>query len=76
MRRDAAGQEIVQRALQLTPVAGALAPSDADAIAASAISDHVLGMQGAPLAVVAEFDHPLTAIYDDGTVEVIVERNA
>jgi hypothetical protein len=74
VRRDTAGQELVQRALNLTPVAGALAPSGADALAASTFTEHVLGMQGAPLAVVAEFEHPLVAVFEDGTIEVVIEK--
>lgn len=71
--RKAVSDPRVQRALQQTPVAGALAGGPDDAVAALEVSERVLTASGAPLAIVADFRDALTVISDDSSVEILIE---
>lgn len=69
--RVGAGMEEVQRMLSLTPIAGAICASPDDALAAESLTEVKIGNQGPPLAIVAQFEHPLSVINEDGTVEIL-----
>lgn len=78
LRRDAASDELVQHALRLTPVQAILAVSSEDfkAVTDSPFLDGVpVNMtteHWRPIVIVAEgFDHPLTAVNEDGSLEIV-----
>jgi hypothetical protein len=72
IRRDAVDSDAVKDVVRITPLSAALAASPADAEAARKITDQeILGARGAPLAIVANFEHPVVAVHDDGSVEIL-----
>lgn len=73
--REGAGMQEVQDMLSIAPVAGAFCASPDDALAASAFTEAKIGNNGPPLAIVANFEHPLVAINEDGSVEVLCAKS-
>ena len=70
VNRNAAQEEFVQHALDINPPSQALVVTPGDAQVVTALGEvHVLS--GAPIAIVAEFDHPLSAINEDGSVTIV-----
>ena len=73
--REGASDPEVQRMLALNPVAGAICASPDDALAAT-FTEVKIGNQGPPLAIVAQFEHPLSVVNEDGTVEILCQAPA
>lgn len=71
IKRSAVQDEAVQHALDINPVSAILAANAQDGEAAEVLGPVNL-LHGAPIAIVAEFDHPLAAINEDGSVETII----
>lgn len=78
VRRDAVSDERVQHALRVTPVKAILAVStdDLKAIEETTLAGDapvsVTGDNWGPVVIVAEgFDHPLTAVNEDGSLEIV-----
>lgn len=78
LRRDAVSDEQVQHALRITPSKGVLCIStdDLKAIEESTLGGvtpvSVTGDSWGPVIIVAEgFDHPLTAVNEDGSLEIV-----
>jgi hypothetical protein len=69
--RVGAGMKEVQEMLALTPIAGAICASPEDAVAAEPLTEVKIGNGGPPLAIVAQFEHPLSVVNEDGTVETL-----
>lgn len=72
IKRSAVRDEAVQHALDINPVSVILATSAQDGEAAEALGAVNL-ITGAPIGVIAEFDHPLAAINEDGSVSIVVK---
>lgn len=78
LRRDAVSDEQVQHALRITPVKGVLCINTDDlkvleeSTLAGGIPISVTGESWGPVVIVAEgFDHPLTAVNEDGSLEIV-----
>lgn len=71
IKRSAVRDEAVQHALDITPVCAVLAPSSDALNDAEHMGDTHTLLNGAPIAIVADFEHPLSAINEDGSVTIV-----